>query len=66
VPESADSFKDGPVGRELVPVEGERVTEARPLTLRPEETGSLPVVAQKATLPATVAAAGGGWVRRRA
>jgi hypothetical protein len=62
VSESADSFADGPTGRELVPVEAERVSEARPLTVRPDEVGTAPVVAQRATLPATVAAASGGFV----
>jgi hypothetical protein len=60
VSESADSFADEPIGSELVPVEGERVSEARPLTPRPEERSASPVVARRATLPATVAAASGG------
>lgn len=38
------------------------MTEARPLTVRPDEPDSEIVVAQRATLPATVAAAGGGFV----
>jgi hypothetical protein len=62
VSETGDSFADEPVGRELVPVEGERVTEARPLTLRADDPSAEVVVAQRATLPATVAAASGGFV----
>lgn len=60
VSESADSFADEPIGRELVPVEEERVYEARPLTVPPDEPSAVPVVARRATVPATVAAAGGG------
>lgn len=51
-----DSRADEAVGRELVPVEREEVVEARPVD------AGLPVVAPKASLPATVAAAGGGFV----
>lgn len=58
--ESADSFADEPIGGELVPVEEERVYEARPLTVAPDEPSAVPVVARRATVPATVAAAGGG------
>jgi hypothetical protein len=62
VSEGADSFADGPTGRELVgPVERDPVNEAR-LATRPDGVGTAPVVAERATLPATVAAAGGGFV----
>jgi hypothetical protein len=63
VSEGADSFADGPTGRELVgPVERDPVNEARPLATRPDEVGTAPVVAERATLPATVAAASGGFI----
>ncbi len=52
-----DRDEDEPVGRELVPVEAERVVEARPVG-----DGALPVVAERASLPATVAAASGGFL----
>ena len=58
--ESADSFADEPIGEELVPVEGELVSEARPLATA-GGAGEGIVVAKRATLPATVAAAGGGF-----
>lgn len=52
-----DSRSEEPGGRELVPVEREAVVEARPV-----EDGALPVVAERASLPATVAAASGGFL----
>lgn len=51
-----DSRADDEVGRELVPAEPETVVEARPVD------GGLPVVSSKPSLPATVAAASGGFV----
>ncbi|MEX1142626.1 MAG: hypothetical protein WD993_06550 [Thermoleophilaceae bacterium] len=52
-----DSRADEPVGRELVPVARDEVVEARPV-----DDGALPVVAERASLPATVAAASGGFL----
>lgn len=46
----------------LVPVDGEQVSEARPLPAVADAPGAAPVVARRATLPATLAAAGGGFV----
>ena len=47
--ESADSFADEPIGEELVPVEGELVSEARPLATA-GGAGEGIVVAKRATL----------------
>jgi hypothetical protein len=61
VSEQGDSFADEPpVGSELVPA-GERVAEARPLP-GPRRGGAHPVATGRASVPATVAAAGGGLV----
>jgi hypothetical protein len=61
VSERADGFEE-PIDGELVPAEGEHVAEARPLPMPAEAGDAQPVVARRATLPATVAAAGGGLV----
>jgi hypothetical protein len=63
VSEPGDSQADeSGIDGELIPAEGERVADARPLPAiaeaRPTAT---PVLAPRATLPATVAAAGGGF-----
>lgn len=61
MPEQSDSFTDGPqVGSELVPADA-HVAEARPLPSPHDGVGAHPVVARRASLPATVAAAGGGF-----
>jgi hypothetical protein len=64
VAEPGDSHADeSGVDGELIPAEGERVAEARPLPAIAEARPSTaPVLAPRATLPATVAAAGGGFV----
>lgn len=59
--ERGDGFADEPIDGELVPAEGEQVAEARPLPLPAEARDARPVVARRASLPATVAAAGGGF-----
>ena len=61
--EPGDSHADeAGIDGELIPAEGERVAEARPLPAVADASPATPVVAQRATLPATVAAAGGGFV----
>ncbi len=47
---------------ELVPVEGEQFVEARPLPVVADGQPATAIVTRKASLPATVAAAGGGMV----
>ncbi len=51
---------DAGIDGELVPAE--EVAEARPLPVVHEARPTAPVVARRASLPATVAAAGGGFV----
>lgn len=59
--ESTDSFADGPNGRDLVPVEGERASSSSALPMEAEVVDASPVLAQRASVPATVAAASGGF-----
>ena len=61
--EPADSHADDSgVDGELIPAEGEHVAEARPLPAIAEaRPTTAPVLAPRATLPATVAAASGGF-----
>ena len=62
--ESGDSHADeSGLDGELIPAEGEHVADARPLPAiaEPRPT-TAPVLAPRATVPATVAAAGGGFV----
>jgi hypothetical protein len=61
VSERADGFAEEPIVGELVPVEGEQVSEARPLPHPVDARDTRPVVARRATLPATVVAASGGF-----
>lgn len=61
--EPADSSADEPgIDGELISVDGEQVAEARPLPAPFEAQSAQPVLAQRASLPATVAAASGGFV----
>jgi hypothetical protein len=61
VSELADGFSEEPIDGELVPAEGEQLAEVRVLPVQADGQDALPVVARRATLPATVAAAGGGF-----
>jgi hypothetical protein len=49
-------------GEELVPVEGEQVVEARPLPLAASAQSGTAIATRRVSLPATVAAAGGGFM----
>jgi len=61
VSELGDSQADEvEVDGELVPAEGEQVVEARVLPAVADRTGTAPVVARRASVPATVAAGAGG------
>jgi hypothetical protein len=59
VADVGDSRADEGIDGELIA--GEEVSEARPLPVVHEPQSATPVVAQKASLPATVAAASGGF-----
>lgn len=61
VSEAGDSQADE-VDGELVPAGDERVVEARVLPAVAAEGETAPVVARRVSVPATVAAAGGGMV----
>jgi hypothetical protein len=63
VSDVGDSQADGTaIDGELVPVEGEQFVGARPLPVVAEAQPTAAMVTRKASLPATVAAAGGGMV----
>ncbi|NLT05021.1 MAG: hypothetical protein GXY03_01800 [Solirubrobacterales bacterium] len=61
--ELGDSQADGAeVDGELVPADGEQVVEARVLPAVADDPGGVPVVAKRASVPATIAAGAGGLV----
>jgi len=63
VSELGDSRADDPgIDGELVPAGDEQVVEARPLPVVAEPQPTTAIVARKVSLPATVAAASGGFV----
>jgi hypothetical protein len=53
---------DAGIGGELVPVDGERVAEARPLPAVGDGPPATGIGTRKVSLPATVTAASGGFV----
>src|SRR5690606_36012856 len=58
-----DSQADEPeIGGELVPADDEQLVEARVLPAVSDGPGGAPVVARRATVPATIAAGAGGLV----
>jgi hypothetical protein len=63
VSESGDSqADDAAIDGELVPAEDEQVVEARPLPVVADGQPATAIATRRASLPATVAAAGGGFV----
>jgi ABC-type Fe3+-siderophore transport system permease subunit len=57
-----DSQDDAGIDGELVPAEDEQIVEARPLPVVADSQPSSAIVTHQVSLPATVAAAGGGFM----
>jgi hypothetical protein len=63
VSELGDSHADETgIDGELVPADDEQVSEARPLPVVAKARRTVPALAERVSLPATVAAASGGFV----